>query len=171
MTCWFWRGTGFRPNRRILLSTHFNNPRCNVGRVDTQDKDPEQLSYLTPSMSIQEQLDYKFILSLEGMDVATNLKWIMSSNSLCFTPKLVYETWFMEGKLQAGVHFVEVKDDFSDLDEKMDYYLAHPEEAKAIISNAQQWVAQFKDAKREKLLSLMVADKYFSHTKTKKAVQ
>ncbi|MFI3277136.1 glycosyl transferase family 90 [Vibrio sp.] len=166
-----WRGTGFRPNRRVLLSTHFNNPRCNVGRVDTQDKDPEQLSYLTPPMSIQEQLNYKFILSLEGMDVATNLKWIMSSNSLCFTPKLVYETWFMEGQLQAGVHFIEVKDDFSDLDEKMDYYLAHPEEAKAIINNAQQWVAQFKDAKREKILSLMVADKYFAHTKTKKAVQ
>ncbi|TOQ08578.1 glycosyl transferase family 90, partial [Vibrio parahaemolyticus] len=73
------------------------------------------------------------ILSLEGMDVATNLKWIMSSNSLCFTPKLRYETWFMEGKLKAGVHFVQVKDDFSDLDEKMDYYLEHPDKAEEII--------------------------------------
>ncbi|MGR5133206.1 glycosyl transferase family 90 [Vibrio alfacsensis] len=163
-----WRGTGFRPNRRVLLSTHFKNPRCNVGRVDTQDKDPEQLSYVTPPMSISEQLEYKFILSLEGMDVATNLKWIMSSNSLCFTPKLRYETWFMEGKLKAGRHFVEVKDDFSDLDEKMDYYLAHPEEAQAIINNAHQWVAQFKDQKRERLISLMVADKYFSNAKTEK---
>ncbi|MGR5459354.1 glycosyl transferase family 90 [Vibrio alfacsensis] len=163
-----WRGTGFRANRRVLLSTHFKNPRCNVGRVDTQDKDPEQLSYVTPPMSISEQLEYKFILSLEGMDVATNLKWIMSSNSLCFTPKLRYETWFMEGKLKAGVHFVEVKDDFSDLDEKMDYYLAHPEKAQAIIENAHQWVEQFKDQKRERLISLMVANKYFTHAKATK---
>jgi hypothetical protein len=161
-----WRGTGFRPNRRTLLSKHFYNDRCNVGRVDTQDKDPEQLSYVTPPMTISEQLEYKFILSLEGMDVATNLKWIMSSNSLCFTPKLVYETWFMEGKLQAGVHFVEVQDDFSDLDEKMDYYLANPQEAKNIISNASQWVEQFKDQKKERLISLLVAQKYFTYTQS-----
>ncbi|OCH52778.1 glycosyl transferase family 90 [Vibrio sp. ZF57] len=163
-----WRGTGFRPNRRLLLSTHFHNTRCNVGRVDTKDKDPEQLNYVTSAMTIREQLDYKFILSLEGMDVATNLKWIMSSNSLCFTPKLKFETWFMEGKLQGGTHFVEVKNDFSDLDEKMDYYLAHPEEAKKIIENANQWVDQFRDDKREKIISLMVADKYFSHVKINK---
>ncbi|ENP8373170.1 lipopolysaccharide A protein [Vibrio alginolyticus] len=163
-----WRGTGFRPNRRKLLSCHFHNPRCNIGRVDTQDKDPEQLSYVTPSMSISEQLEYKFILSLEGMDVATNLKWIMSSNSLCFTPKLRYETWFMEGKLKAGVHFVQVKDDFSDLDEKMDYYLEHPDKAEEIIQNAHQWVEQFKDTKRERLISLLVAEKYLNLAETRR---
>lgn len=43
----------------------------------------------------------------------------------------------------------------------MDYYLSHPEEAEAIIQNAQQWVAQFKDTKRERLISLLVAQKYF----------
>ena len=85
----------------------------------------------------------------------------MSSNSLCFTPKLRYETWFMEGKLQAGVHFVEVKDDFSDLIEKMDYYTKHEDEALEIIKQANQWVEQFKDLKREKLISLLVAQKYF----------
>ena len=112
-------------------------------------------------MTISEQLNYKFILSLEGMDVATNLKWIMSSNSLCFTPKLHFETWFMEGKLKPGFHFVEIKDDFSDLNEKMDYYLKYPQEAQAIINNAHQWVKQFQDLRREWLISLLVAQKYF----------
>ncbi|WP_299685860.1 glycosyl transferase family 90 [uncultured Vibrio sp.] len=154
-----WRGTGFRPNRRTLLETLFDHPRCNIGRIDSQDRD--QLHYILPKMSIEEQLQYKFILSLEGKDVATNLKWIMSSNSLCFTPKLKYETWFMEGKLKAGIHFVEVKDDFSDLIQKMDYYLEHPDQAQAIINNANQWVEQFKDPKRERLISLLVAKKYF----------
>ncbi|AUI85098.1 lipopolysaccharide A protein [Vibrio azureus] len=155
-----WRGTGFRPNRRILLATHFHNPRCDVGRVDTKEQD--QLHYVTPPMTIAEQLEYKFILSLEGMDVATNLKWIMSSNSLCFTPKLRFETWFMEGRLLPGVHYVEIKDDFSDINEKMDYYLAHPKEAENIIANAHAWVEQFKHPQRERLISLMVAQKYFN---------
>ncbi len=154
-----WRGAGFRPNRRLLLDTHFHHPKCDVGRVDT--KKGEQPEFVVPTMSIKEQLKYKFILSLEGKDVATNLKWIMSSNSLCITPKLKYETWFMEGKLQAGVHYVEVKDDFSDLVEKIDYYLAHPEEAEQITANAREWVKQFTNPKREKLISLLVAQKYF----------
>jgi hypothetical protein len=159
-----WRGTGFRPNRRELLASHFDHPLCNVARIDKKDPDPQQLNYVLPSMTIKEQLKYKFILSLEGKDVATNLKWIMSSNSLCFTPKLKYETWFMEGKLQGGVHFIEIKDDFSDLIEKMDYYIHHEEEALRIIKNANEWVEQFKDTKREKLLSLLVAQKYFKLT-------
>ena len=157
-----WRGSGFRANRRNLLERYFSHPRCNFGRTDREDAD--QLQYVLPKMSIEEQLKYKFILSLEGKDVATNLKWIMSSNSLVFTPKLRYETWFMEGKLIPGTHYVEINDDFSDLIEKMDYYTAHPEQAEAIIANANQWVEQFKDQRRERLISYLVADQYFTQS-------
>ncbi len=43
----------------------------------------------------------------------------------------------------------------------MDYYTKHEDEALEIIKNANQWVEQFKDSKREKLISLLVAQKYF----------
>ena len=73
-----------------------------------------------------EQLQNKFILCIEGNDVASNLKWAMSSNSLVFmTKKPKFETWFMEGTLIPGHHYVEIKDDYSDMIEKMDYYLSH----------------------------------------------
>ena len=55
-----------------------------------------------------------------------------------------------------------MKDDYSDLPEKMDYYLANEQQALAIIENAHQWVEQFKDKHKERLISLMVADKYFN---------
>ncbi len=55
----------------------------------------------------------------------------------------------------------EVADDYSDLIEKMEYYIAHPEEAESIIKNAHAWVGQFRDQKRERLISLLVAKKYF----------
>ncbi|SBT12655.1 glycosyl transferase family 90 [Vibrio celticus] len=156
-----WRGAGFRPNRSILLEKYFGHPKCNLGRVDEHLAKGEQRKYLTKPMTIVQQLEYRYILSLEGKDVATNLKWIMSSNSLCITPKLKYETWFMEGRLQPGIHYVEVKDDFSDLIEKIEYYDKHPNEAELIIKNANQWVNQFRDQKRERLISLLVAKKYF----------
>ena len=103
-------------------------------------------------------------MALEGNDVASNLKWIMSSNSIAVMPQPTYETWFMEGKLIPDYHYIEVKPDFSNLEEKMDYYTQHPDEAEEIIRHAHEYVKQFKDKKREDIISLMVLDKYFSAT-------
>ncbi|HAS6066669.1 glycosyl transferase family 90 [Vibrio vulnificus] len=152
-----WRGVGFQPHRQTVIHAFYDHPLCDIGQTRPQEGQPWEKGF----MSIEKQLQYKFLLCIEGNDVATNLKWAMSSNSLVIMSKPKYETWFMEGRLQAGVHYVEVKEDYSDLIEKMDYYLEHEQEALAIIANAHQWVEQFKDLKRERLISLMVADKYF----------
>ncbi|MBW3697608.1 lipopolysaccharide A protein [Vibrio sp. T187] len=152
-----WRGVGFQPHRQIVIKQFYNHPMCNLGQTRPYEGQPWEKGY----MSIEEQLQYKFLLAIEGNDVATNLKWSMSSNSLVLMSKPKYETWFMEGKLKAGHHYVELKDDYSDLPEKVSYFIAHPEEAETIINNANQWVEQFKDARQERLISLLVAQKYF----------
>ncbi|WP_108744011.1 glycosyltransferase [Salinivibrio sp. ML198] len=85
----------------------------------------------------------------------------MSSNSLCLSPPMEYETWFMEGQLIPGVHYAEVNADFSNLEAVIDYYLTHPHEAQAIINNAHQWVNQFRDRQKEAVISYLVAGKYF----------
>ena len=107
-------------------------------------------------MPIGEHPDYKFIMSLEGNDVASNLKWVMSSNSIAVTPRLTQETWFMKGTLKPDYHYIEVKDDFSDLESRPNYYIEHPDEAEAIIRHAHEYVDQFRDLEREKLISLLV---------------
>lgn len=84
-------------------------------------------------MSITDQLKYKFVISLEGNDVATNLKWIMLSNSVCFMRKPRVESWFMEGSLIPNHHYVLLDDEFSDLEDKIDYYSKHTDKALAII--------------------------------------
>ena len=76
-------------------------------------------------------------------------------------PQPTCETWFMEGSLKPDYHYIEVKPDLSDLEEKMDYYSAHPEEAQKIIEHAHEYVKQFKDQKREEIISFLVLDKYF----------
>ncbi|UWZ97306.1 glycosyl transferase family 90 [Vibrio splendidus] len=152
-----WRGIGIQLHRKVVIEQFYNHDMCNIGRT----KPLEGMPYEKAPMTINEQLKYKFILAIEGNDVATNLKWAMSSNSLVIMSKPKYETWFMEGRLQEGVHYVEVKDNYSDLIEKMEYYIAHSEEAESIIKNAHIWVEQFRDQKRERLISLLVAKKYF----------
>ena len=146
-------------NRWEFLEKYFSHPK--VDAASTDDAKPEWKGRL---LTLRDHLQYKFILSLEGNDVASNLKWIMSSNSVAVMPRPTYETWFMEGTLIPDYHYIEIKPDFSDLIEKMDYYIAHPDEAKAIIRHANEYVAQFKAKKREDLISLLVLDKYFRIT-------
>ena len=88
----------------------------------------------------------------------------MSSNSVAVMPRPRYESWFMEGTLQPGVHYIEVADDFSDLLDKISYYLDHPSETEEIIRNAHAYVAAFRDPRREDLVSLLTLRKYFAST-------
>lgn len=156
-----WRGACHQPHRQRFIEDFHDHPLCDVGDVHRK---AQGMPWHREHMSVADQLQYKFVLSIEGNDVATNLKWIMASNSLCFMTKPRYETWFMEGVLVPGYHFVELKDDYSDLEEKMRYYTKNDVEAKAIISNANDYVKQFGDEKKERLLSILVVQKYFEKT-------
>lgn len=155
-----WRGKVFNhmPQRELFMRAHFNNDLCDVGAVNNR---PNNKDWIKPRMTIDEQLQYKFILSIEGNDVATNLKWIMSSNSVAVMPKPTYETWFMEGTLVPDFHYICINSDYSDLHEKLTYYINHPEKTEEIIKNANAYVNQFKNKKREELISLLVLDRYF----------
>ncbi|MDK2841597.1 MAG: hypothetical protein PWQ17_1102 [Anaerophaga sp.] len=158
-----WRGniTDFKEQRIRFFKKYYNHPLCDIGYTNNWGKN---LHWAKKRMSIDEQLKYKFVLCLEGMDVATNLKWVMSSNSLALMPYPRFETWFMEGTLIPDFHYVLVKDDFSDLEEKIKYYINYPDEAEKILANAHDFVEQFKNPKREKIISLLVMKKYFCQT-------
>lgn len=124
-------------------------------------KDHEWCDLAGPALTLEEHLTSRYIMALEGNDVATNLKWVMSSNSIAVMPKPTCETWFMEGRLIPDYHYIQIKEDYSDLIEKISYYENHPQEAKAIVEHAHEWVSQFRDEKKEDLISLMVLEKYF----------
>lgn len=151
----------YKPNRDLFMNRWVGHPIIDAASTNRSDAHPE---WQGQKLTIGEHLEYKFIMSLEGNDVASNLKWVMSSNSIAVTPKLRRETWFMEGTLIPNYHYIEVKEDFSDLEERLTYYIDHPDEAEAIICHAHEYVKQFFDGKREKLISLLVLKKYFEAT-------
>ncbi len=88
----------------------------------------------------------------------------MSSNSIAAMPKPKFETWFMEGTLIPDYHYISLKEDYSDLEEKLTYYIKNTNEALKIVENANEYVKQFKDKKRKDLISLLVLEKYFYKT-------
>ncbi|WP_020531648.1 glycosyl transferase family 90 [Flexithrix dorotheae] len=152
-----WRGGAYHELRRSFVEKFWNHPLCNVGQTN---KPKENVPWQKDFLSIKAQLQYKFIFCPEGNDVATNLKWVMSSNSLCLMPKPKFETWFMEGTLKPNEHYVEIKNDYSDLEDKIIYYSRHHEEANRIIKNANNYTNRFKNKNMEDLLCLKVLEKY-----------
>ena len=156
-----WRGAAYKQHRIYFLQEFFNkSPLIDVAQHNKKGNLNPQ--WQKPFMSIEEQLKNKFILSIEGNDVATSTKWILSSNSLLFMKKPKYETWLMEGRLKPGIHYVQLKDDYSDLEEKADYYIEHTEEAKHIIHEANRWTNQFKDTHTEDWINLNVLEEYLN---------
>ncbi len=154
-----WRGADFQSHRQEFLDRYYNSPFVNVGSTGN-----EKSNYKKEFMTITEQCQYKYIISIEGNDVATNLKWILKSNSICFMRKPRFETWFMEGQLKPNVHYIELRDDFSDLEEKFKFCEENPDLMENIIHNANQYAKQFDNKNRESLIALLVLNKYFELT-------
>ena len=152
-----WRGSPNTMRRKILIDKFYDHPTHDIGHFnDVVNGRPAK-----PSLTHEDQKKFKFFLSLEGVDVATNLKWGMASNMLVMSPALEFETWFMEGALEPGKHFVLLENDFSDLEDKVAYYTEHTAEAEAIIANAHAWIAQFGDPLKERMISARILEKYF----------
>lgn len=131
---------------------------------DTDSDPAHKTPWNAPFMKIYEHFNYQFILTLEGNDVSSSLQWVMASNCVPVMPKPTVESWMMESKMIPGVHYIEIAADFSDAAEKIGYYVNHPDEAEKISVESRKWAEQFFDHKREKIISLLVAEKYFDLT-------
>lgn len=154
-----WQGP--KQKRMQFFKQWHGHPRYDLGDTGRHPVIPE---WAGNKMSVWEQLRYRYVFSIEGNDVASNLKWIMSSNSLAVMPTPTYETWFQEGLLQPHVHYVPVAADFSDVEQVLDWYDAHPEARQKILDNAHAWVARFQSPLREFLTSLLTLARYFAAT-------
>ena len=65
----FYRGAIYQAHRTRFFEKYFGNPLCDLGH--TGSKNIHQ-SWQKPKISIAKHLPYKFLLSLEGNDVASN---------------------------------------------------------------------------------------------------
>ena len=156
-----WRGAAYKPNRIEFLNTTAEIQTCNTADTSRLQKS-SLLGRPIHFMSIPKQLQYKFVFAIEGNDVATNLKWAMSSKSAVIMPKPTKETWFCESYLEPNRHFIEIKSDYSDLEEVLEYFLSHPREAIEITQEANNYCEPYKDLNRQFHLGRLVAERYFS---------
>ena len=156
-----WRGGGRNPKRKALVSGYHDHPLCDVGWARRDGFGPQVQAVPVAGRS---RCNVATSFPSRATTLPPILKWIMASNSLCLMPAPVYETWFMEGTLQPGHHYVQLRSDFADLEEKILHYEKHPDQAREIVRNANAYVEQFAHRRREQVLSLLVLYKYFALT-------
>ena len=163
----FGRAAVNQKHRIEFYKKYFDNELCDLGQIN---KGTSHDQWYKKKVSLDYHLRHKFILCIEGNDVASNLKWVMSSSSVAVMPKPKFESWFMEAILVPDYHYIQIKDDYSDLEKKLKFYIKYPEKLKQISINANNYVNQFRDSNDEKIISLLVMEKFFAFTNQKKSL-
>ena len=156
-----WRGNSYsseckKYNRQLFVDRYYKNHNVGYSGTDESVQIEKMKGYLT----IDEQLKYKYLIVIEGNDVATSLKWSLLSNSLVIMSKPIIESWLMEGLLKPYVHYVPLKDDFSDLEEILEWCKLNDNECKQISKNASEYMLQFMDKDNEMLLHNILTNVY-----------
>ena len=87
-------------------------------------------------MDMKEQLHYKYIISIEGNDVSSGLKWMLFSNSVVLMAKPKWESWAMESMLEEYVHYLPIERDMSNVEKVINWAEEHPEQTRLIAERS-----------------------------------
>jgi len=90
---------------------------------------------VVPKLSWKDQSSYKYIIHVDGNVVAYRLLKSMMTKSVILRVKSDFIHW-CDDKLEAGKHYVEVKEDLSDLKEKLYWCMTHDLECREIAKNS-----------------------------------
>lgn len=119
----------------------------------------ELLPIIRPRMRRAEQLEYKYLLALEGNDAATSLAWSLAANSVVLMPEPIWETSLTEG-LTPWKHYVPVRADGGDLSDVVAMCEAKPQVMERIIRNAHAHMRQMTDPIYRDCVDQRVYEKY-----------
>lgn len=173
-----WRGAttgnnsgpfGRQHPRHELVRRWFDAPQslCDVGYsklISSCVGNSKIMAYLRDRLSIEEQLRYKYVVSVDGNDVATNLKWILLSNSIPLMPVPRVESWLLESQLKPMVHYVPLRADLSDLDKMIGWCRRNDRLCRLIAENGKTYIRPFLQYVRDRSLETAVIERYLGST-------
>lgn len=108
----------------------------------------ELRTLLKEPMKVKKMLRYKYLISVEGNDVATNLKWALASTSVVFMPRPTRESFILESRLEPWVHYVPLDYNMHDLEAKVDYCENNNAHCRQISQTATEYMQAFTTRKK-----------------------
>jgi len=160
----FWRGstTGGKyglsswrslPRSRLISTCSTLNETCDVGFYHyTQMPDQEReevikqieaaFGTLKKSMPIMDQMQYKFLASLDGNGPCSGrIEKFLFGNSVIFKTESDRIEFYYEG-LRPDKHYIPIKSDLTDLPEKLSFALQNDEKMESIASSMFHFAAK-----------------------------
>lgn len=91
------------------------------------------------SMSVEDQIKYRYLVDIDGNSCTyERCYWMLMSNSLLLKQVSDHIQWYYRG-LVPNVHYVPLKEDVSDIFEKVKWAKKNDEKAKKIAKNATEF--------------------------------
>lgn len=168
-----WRGTttgndvNKLHNRFTLVGKYFTEDWCDIGFSSICQDKYQYKNLVKNEMSQKDLLNHKYLLCIEGNDVASSTKWMLASNSVVLSPRFTMETWYAEGKLIPYLHYVPINSSFNDLKEKYEWCVSNPEKCKIIANNATEFIKYFCNEDYENKMICRVVNKITKEVKLK----
>ena len=153
----FWRGTStghdeIQHNKRYnIISRNFNvhheidvgfNHLCQC--VYENNRDAFDI-LKKENLDKHDQLQFKFILNIEGNDASSSFPWALASNC-CPLHNYQYksETYLFGLGLEPYIHFVPINNDGSDLLEKYNWCLNNLHKCEEIARNGKKYMEKYQ---------------------------
>ncbi|MBA43094.1 MAG: hypothetical protein CMF62_03680 [Magnetococcales bacterium] len=160
-------GVTVNTNQRLkLASIAKNNPKIDAG-ITKWNRRPKayygkmtmlnkkKLPFgLSSFMSREEQFKHRYLICIDGHVRGFRLNFELSSNSLVLLVESSFKfKMFSDYYIEPFVHYVPIKHDLSDLDEKIKWCDNNQDKCKEIVSNAQK-----------KMKEIMNRDFFYNYT-------
>ena len=96
--------------------------------------------YMKDELSIRQLLQHKYLLVLEGWGMASSLKWMLYSNSVVFMVPPTKVSWAMEDKLVPFVHYIPLYQNYSNLQQQLEWAIDHDDEVYKIVLQSRHYM-------------------------------
>lgn len=118
--------------------------KINNGMVDFHNikKLKNNNIHLMDFVSMEEQSKYKYVIYIEGNSAAYRLAHMLKFNSLILKVDSKYKLWF-EDLLKPYKHYIPIKHDLMDLDEKIKWCKLNDNKCYEIVKNANQFYKKY----------------------------
>lgn len=157
----FWIGNAdTHPSREILCRMAEIDPRIEAYGMKWAVKDgrPAPVKFV----SLTDHTRYRYLIDVQGRGWSARTKVLLFTGRCLFLADRKWKDYWYEW-IKPFVHYIPVKEDLSDLSEKLDWAQAHPEETQRIAENAKQFAVKHltRDAAVSYLQKLLIA--YANH--------
>lgn len=124
-----------------ITNIYYETPLVLNNKIYFAENDETLLS----SQPIELFSKNKFIFAVDGIGTPEELSMILFSGSCILRVESYGESWnnWYDSMIQPGIHYILIKSDLSDLNEKIQWCLQHDEECREIGINARNFATRY----------------------------